>query len=315
MLGRLMDDPTQTQDHARGGRCAIVGRPNVGKSTLLNAALGQKLVIATARPGTTRTAVLGVYAKDSPPTQIAFVDTPGLTKPKSALGKVLVEEAEAGLLDADVVLFVTDVGQKRPRVHPEDLHVLTRLEHAGTPVVLVINKVDRLENKAGLLPLMEEYSKLFDFAAVVPISATKKINLPELLEEIRERLPEGLLYEDEEFLTDRPTRFFVAELVREAAIRQTRKEVPYGVAVVIERMDEEPAFAHIHATLIVEKESHKGIVIGKGGEKLKIIGTEARQGIERLVGHQVFLKLWVKVMAGWTGDPNKARNLATKATT
>lgn len=307
------DIETASSPGARAGRCAIVGRPNVGKSTLLNAILGQRLVIATPRPGTTRTSVIGVYASEDPPTQIAFVDTPGLHRPKSALGKVLVEQAQLGLADAEVVVFLTEPPRRKdkPEVRPEDEAVLQLLEGSTCPVLLAINKVDLLPNKEVLFPLIEAYTKRRDFDAVVPLSALKKKNLEPLISEIRSRLPEGMMYEAD-FFTDRPERFFVAEFLREAAIRHTRQEVPHGVAVYIEEFLEESNLTRVHATLVVEKDSHKGIVIGKRGAMLKTIGSEARQEIQRFLDRKVHLEVFVKVIPGWTGDPNKARKLAAE---
>ena len=304
---------------ARAGRCAIVGRPNVGKSTLLNRLLGQKLVIATPRPGTTRSAILGVYASATPPTQIAFVDTPGLARPRTALHQVLVDQARLALEEADVVLFVveapSDRGQGAPRVEASgaDRPVVEALAEVGAPVILVVNKVDRLQDKRLLLPFLESAHGLREFAGSVPISATRGTNLDSLVREIRRYLPEGLLYEDAEFLTDRPERFFVAELVREAVIRHTRAEVPYGAAVVVEGFTTEGARTRIQAAVIVEKDSHKGIVIGKGGQRIKTIGTEARQQIQALLERPVHLELFVKVEAGWTADPRRAKRLAADA--
>lgn len=312
-----MDDASPSQSTMRAGRCALVGRPNVGKSTLLNRLLGQKLVIATPKPGTTRSAVLGVYVSEDPPTQIAFVDTPGLLRPRTALHKVLVEQAELGLTDADAVLFVTEApadrrGRKaRPGLNPADEPALAALDAVKAPVILALNKIDRLQDKRLLLPTIEAYQARRPFDAVVPVSATKGTNLPGLIAELRQRMPEGALYE-EDVLTDRPERFFVAELVREAVLRHTRKEVPYGAAVFVEKMDE-GRLTRIHATIVVEKDSHKGIVIGKGGQLIKTIGTEARAAIEDFLQRRVHLELWVKVIPGWTADPAKARKLAVEA--
>lgn len=295
----------------RSGRCAIVGRPNVGKSTLLNALLGQKLVIATPKPGTTRSCVLGVFADDDPPTQIAFVDTPGLERPKGALGHVLSDSAQQGLLGCDAALLVTEApkADTLPQVHPKDLPVLRALEVSKVPVILAINKVDRLKDKTRLFAFIEAYQKERDFAAVVPISATRGTNLPALLREIRRTLPEGLLYEAD-FLTDRPERFFVSELIREAAMLNTRQEVPYGIACVLDQYQEDQGLVRIEGTLIVEKPSHKAIVIGQRGETIKKISTEAREQIESLLQRKVYLRLWVKAVPGWTRDPVKARQLA-----
>ncbi|MGB8224075.1 MAG: GTPase Era [Polyangiales bacterium] len=308
-----MPKPENHAEAPRAGRCAIVGRPNVGKSTLLNALLGQKLVIATSRPGTTRSCVLGVYASDDPPTQIAFVDTPGLERPKGALGRVLIDSARQGLVDCDAVVFVTaapkDTGPIR--VHEKDATVLQALEASVAPVLLAINKVDRLKAKERLFAFIEAYQEQRTFAAVVPISATHGTNLDALLGEIRGTLPEGLLY-DADFLTDRPERFFVSELVREAAMLNTRQEVPYGIACELDSYREENGLLRIEGTLIVEKASHKAIVIGSQGDTIKKISTEAREQIETFLQRKVYLRLWVKVIPGWTRDPIKARQLAIK---
>jgi GTP-binding protein Era len=308
-----MTDPEKQVEEPRAGRCAIVGRPNVGKSTLLNAILGQKLVIATPRPGTTRSCVLGVYASEDPPTQIAFVDTPGLERPKGALGRVLIDSAKQGLLDCDAIVFVTEAPKANApaAVHEKDTSVLEALEASNAPVILAINKVDRLKAKERLFAYIEAYQGKRAFAAVVPISATRGTNLDALVAEIRATLPEGLLY-DPDFLTDRPERFFVSELIREAAMLNTRQEVPYGVACELDSYREDGDLVRIEGTLVVEKPSHKAIVIGRRGETIKKISTEAREQIEALLERKVYLRLWVKVIEGWTRDPVKARRLAIK---
>lgn len=302
----------------RSGRCAIVGRPNAGKSTLLNRLLGQKLVIATNKPGTTRSSVLAVYVADEPPTQIAFVDTPGLHRPKSALGKVLREEAQQGLDGADVVLLVTEAPRPsikdappQPILGPEDEDILALAKAHGAKVVLAINKVDRVKDKSALLPMLAELGARGDFADIVPISALRGVNVDALVRVLRGHLPEGLLYDDE-FLTDRSERFFAAELIREAAMHKTAQEVPHGVATRIDRFIDEGKVVLIEATIVVEKDSHKGIVIGQKGSKIKDIGIAAREGIEAFLEKRVHLTLFVRVEKGWTGDPRKARELATE---
>ena len=300
-----------SEHEPRAGRVAIVGRPNVGKSTLLNALLGQKLAIVTARPGTTRTCLLGVYASDDPPTQIAFVDTPGLERPRSVLGRALHEEAKGSLEDVDAVLVVVDASRKATGNDPiasDDAAILEQALETGRPVVLALNKVDKIKDKERLLPMLAAWDQRFDVAALVPLSALKEENLEPLAKELRRVVPEGVLYPPD-FLTDRPTRFLVAELVREALMRHTRQEVPYALAVQIERFSEDTDVTRIEATILVDKSSHKGIVIGSGGERLKTIGTEARQEIEELVQRKVFLKLFVKVDEDWTRDPAKVRRL------
>ncbi|HEY8429292.1 MAG TPA: GTPase Era [Sandaracinaceae bacterium] len=303
--------PESQSEVPRAGRVAIVGRPNVGKSTLLNALLGQKLAITAPRPGTTRSCLLGVYASAEPKTQIAFVDTPGLERPRSVLGRVLVEEAQASLEDADAVLVVVDATASGPGgdpIAPADAEILELVARVGHPVVLALNKVDKLKDKSVLLPKLAAYGERFRLAALVPISALHGDNLPPLVRELAALLPEGLLYEDD-FLTDKPERFFMAELVREAIIAHTRQEVPYSVAVQIDKVREEERLTRIGATIIVDRPSHKGIVIGAGGARLKAIGTDARKEIEAFLGRKVFLELWVKVEEDWTRDAQKARRL------
>ncbi len=295
----------------RSGRCAIVGKSNVGKSTLLNTLLGQKLAIATPKPQTTRTCILGVYVAERPPTQIAFVDTPGFHRPRNALGRQLVESAKGGLVEAEVVLLVTEVGKRldvESHFAGEHGDALDFVRETSLPTILAINKVDQLGDKRQLLPLIEHCSKRLSFAAIVPISALRGDNIPALVDEIRACLPEGLRY-DCEMLTDKPERFFVAELVREAAIRQTHHELPYSIAVYVEQFRQEPRITRISATVVVDREAHKGMVIGKQGQRLKSIGSAARREIELLLGRKVFLQLWVKVVEGWTTDPGKLQQL------
>jgi GTP-binding protein Era len=287
----------------RSGRVAIVGRPNVGKSTLLNALVGQKLAIVSARPGTTRSCLLGVHASEG--LQIAFVDTPGLERPRSVLGRVLVEEAQSSLEEPDVILFLVEPGKKG---EAKDAEILEQIVRTQKPVVLAINKVDKTRDKGALLPTLEAWSARASFAALVPISAKNGVNLDALLKELAALLPEGLLY-DKDFLTDKPERFFVAERVREAILAHTRQEVPHGVAVQIEEMKEEPQITRIGAVILVDKASHKGILIGKRGDMLKAIGTAAREEIEAFLEKKVFLRLWVKVEEDWTRDPHKVRRL------
>jgi GTP-binding protein Era len=301
------------EDSPRSGRCAIVGRPNVGKSTLLNTLLGQKLAIATPKPQTTRTTLLGIYSSETPPTQIAFVDTPGLHRPENALGRAIVERAKGSLPDSDVVVMVIALD---PKKRTEDVllgadgEVLEIVREANLPVVLALNKVDQIKDKARLLPILSRCTERYPFAAVVPISARRGSGLPGLIREIRALLPEGLQYDPDQ-LTDRPERFFVSELAREAVIRHTRQELPYTVAVLVDEFEEDGGLTRIALTMVVEKDSHKGILIGKSGERLKLIGSEARAEMETLLERKVFLKLWVKVVPGWTRDPNRVRELTS----
>jgi GTPase len=299
---------------ARAGRCAIVGRPNVGKSTLLNALLGQKLAIATSKPQTTRHRILGVYAQAEPPTQIGFVDTPGLHRPKNALGRALVEEAQGALDGCDVVLWLLESPSDRttasPGLLPADKEVRDLLRGAKSKLVIGLNKVDKLKDKTKLFPWLEYYQRELEPQAVVPMAAIKERGLPQLIGELRKHLPAGILYDDPDFVTDRPERFFVSELVREAAIRNTFEEVPYAVAVVIDSFEEGAGLTRVQASIIVEKQSHKKIVVGAAGSMLKKIGSEARAEIEKLLERKVFLGLFVKVVEGWTEDPKRVRELA-----
>jgi GTP-binding protein Era len=298
----------------RAGRCAIVGRPNVGKSTLLNALLGQKLAIVASKPQTTRTHILGVYLGAEPPTQIAFLDTPGLHRPKNALGRALVESAKGALESAEVILMLVEA-PSRPTAEPpaapsaDDGEVLAMVKASGRPAILCINKIDRLAKKDALFPLLEMWGKQHDFAALVPISAKESSNFEGLLAEVRKHLPEGRLYEDDDFVTDRPERFFVAELVREQVIKYTRQEVPHSVAVLVEGFSDEGRLVRIDATVIVEKPTQKKIVIGSQGAMIKAIGTDARGQIERMLGKQVMLRLWVKVVPDWTDNDARVRDV------
>lgn len=301
-----------SKEPPRSGRAAIIGRPNVGKSTLLNSLLGQKLAITTSKPGTTRSVLLGVYVQADPPTQIAFVDTPGMHRPSNALGRALVEDAKAGLSSADVIVFVTDVGKPNNGPiqfpHHADTEILKQLQDQRRPVVLVINKIDRLKDRIAVLPVIERASKLMKFAAIVPLSARNNDNIGALVDALREQLREGLAYDPEQ-LTDKPQRFFASELIREAVLTHTRDEVPHGVAVVIERFEEEPKIFRIAATIIVSKPAHKGIVIGKSGELIKQVGIDARTAMEALYERKVFLEMWVKVVPDWMNDPTKVQSL------
>lgn len=295
----------------RSGSAAIIGRPNVGKSTLLNSLLGQKLAIATPKPGTTRSVLLGIYVQSDPPTQIAFIDTPGMHRPTNALGRALMEDAKMGLDGADVVAFVTEIPKQGGTLRfpvPADAQILEQLRAAKAKVVLVLNKVDRIKEKALLLPLIERAQKAFDFAGIVPVSALRNDNIAALVSALREQLPEGLAYDPEQ-LTDKPQRFFVSELIREAVLTHTHEEVPHGVAVVVDSFDEQPEITRISATIIVSKSSHKGIVIGQRGERIKEVGRDARLGMEQMFERKVFLELWVKVVPDWANDPAKVQAL------
>jgi GTP-binding protein Era len=291
----------------RSGRVAIVGRPNVGKSTLLNALLGETIAITSHHPQTTRDRIAGVVTHDD--AQVVFVDTPGVHKAKTKLGARMNQEAREGARDADVVVFMTDVGPTpRASLSDEDARILAAIPE-GKPVLLVVNKVDRVTPKSALLPALEAYAKARDFVAVVPLSARKTDNVRPLLSEVAQLLPEGPPLFEDDALTDKPVRFLVAEFVREQILRKTREEVPHGVAVVVERFEEGGRVPKIDLAVHVDKESHKRIVIGAGGALMKQIGTDARAKVEQLLGTQVTLRIWVRVTPGWYEKDNLLRDL------
>ena len=287
----------------RCGTIAIVGRPNVGKSTLLNHVLGQKLSITSRKAQTTRHRLLGIHTTDD--AQYLFVDTPGFQqKHVNALNRSLNRTVTQVLAEVDVVLFVVEpapLGDADRKV----LSLLTREQ----PVILVINKADLLEDKGRLLPLIEELAGAFDFAEVVPVSARKNRNLDVLLSTVRRYLPQQPAIYGEDELTDRNERFLAAELLREKVFRLLGDEVPYGVTVEIEKFAQEGALRRIHAAISVDKDSQKPMLIGKGGAKLKQISTEARTDMENLFGGKVWLEVWVKVKGGWADDERALKSL------
>ena len=284
----------------RCGTVAIVGRPNVGKSTLLNHLVGQKLCITSRKPQTTRHVISGIKTTET--AQIVFVDTPGLHQGgRVMMNRRMNRAAAATLHDVDVIVWVVDRGVWTE----EDAAVLERLRTVEVPVVLVINKVDQLEDKAALLPVMALFRERLTCAAMVPVSALQKDGLPQLEEALLPLLPVGDFIYPEDQLTDKSERFFAAEIVREKIIRQLGEELPYQSAVEIEQFVEEGNLLRIAALILVEKEGQKKIVIGDGGERLKKIGQQARLDMEELFGRKVMLKLWVKVRRGWA-DSEKA---------
>jgi GTPase len=276
------------------GFVSIVGRPNAGKSTLLNALVGQKLAIVADKPQTTRTSIQGVVTL--PNAQIVFVDTPGIHKADTPLNKRLMETVRASVEERDLLLFVADANRKFTE---EDRKAIDLARRTETPVICVLNKVDLLSDKALLLPLIEQYKSAYDFIEYVPISATRKIGLDDLQTTIIRRLPEGPAYFPEDYLTDQPERFLGAELIREKLLLATRDEVPHSVAVTIEKWEETPKITRIYATIRVEREGQKAIVIGAGGSMLKQIGTLARQEMEKLFERKIYLDLHVRVQPGW----------------
>ncbi len=289
------------------GTVTIVGRPNVGKSTLLNALLKEKLAIVSDKPQTTRTRILGVVHR--PDAQVLVLDTPGLHKPQYKLNSRMVRTAIETLGEADVIYVMVEATSPPG---PGDRFVIEQVREAvkdgGPKVFLLINKVDAV-NKARVLPLIDAYRTMADWEEVIPLSASMGINVDRLLDLTVKLLPEGQAPYGEDFLTDQPMRALAAELIREKILQQTREEVPYSVAVAIDRFEETQKLAKIAATILVEKDSQKAIVVGKGGQRLKEIGTAARLDMERLFGKKVFLELWVKVREGWREDEDALTEL------
>ncbi len=288
----------------KSGYAALVGRPNVGKSTLLNALLGEKLSIISSKPQTTRWQILGIKIVDD--AQIIFVDTPGINREhKRAMNRYLNKLASSVLHDADVIVFMIDAGSWRS----EDDMVLEKLKHTTQPVILAINKIDLVKDKGELLPFIDRMKGKFPFKHIVPISAAEADNLDELEKEIAALLPPGPMLFPEDQITDKSIRFQAAEIIREKIIQSTEEELPYAVTVEIEEFKEEEKLTEINAIIWVERQGQKIIVIGKGGSKLKKVGMQARREIEKLTGNKVMLRLWVKIKENWTDDDRALRSL------
>ncbi|PYT74313.1 MAG: GTPase Era [Acidobacteria bacterium] len=287
----------------RSGFVAIIGRPNAGKSTLVNRLVGQKIAIVTSKPQTTRNRIQGIVSQ--PEGQIVFIDTPGLHQGKSALDRQMMQEVAAALEGIDVLLLMFDASSSEPRA---DELLLERARRFRGRTILALNKIDRLP-KAKLLPMMESFAKAFDFAAIVPISALKGSGCDELLREILNHLPEGSPYFPEDQVTDQPERFLAAEIIREKAIQVMYHEVPYALAVFVEKFEETPKLLRIEALMNVERDSQKKILIGHKGQTIKRIGTEARKELEAILGAKIYLGLYVKVAPGWRENPQKVREL------
>ncbi|AWQ40415.1 GTPase Era [Enterococcus faecalis] len=282
-----------TTEH-KSGFVAIVGRPNVGKSTLLNRIVGQKIAIMSDKAQTTRNKIQGIYT--IPEAQIVFIDTPGIHKPKHRLGDFMVESAYNAMREVDATLFMVSTDQKRGK---GDDFIIERLKNNNSPVYLIINKIDKV-HPDDLLSIIEDYSKQMDFKEIIPISATEGNNFEHLMDVLVEQMPEGPQYFPDDQITDHPEYFIVSELIREKVLLLTRDEIPHSVAVVVDSMKrDENDKVHVQATIIVERDSQKGIIIGKGGKMLKQIGTKARQDIEYLLDDKVYLELWVKVQKDW----------------
>ncbi len=288
----------------RCGYVAIVGRPNVGKSTILNTLLGQKISITSPKPQTTRHRITGIKTTDH--SQFIFVDTPGMhIKKKKAINRYMDRTAGSALQDVDVVVLVVDC----QRWTEEDDYVVQRVTQAGKPVVLAVNKVDRLTRKEDVLPVLQQYAAQLQCAAVVPVSAYKGSNINELLKTIEGMLPESPAQYPEDQVTDRSERFLAAEIIREKLMRNLASEVPYSISVEIETFKEDGALRRIGAIIWVERDGQKKIVIGRKGEGLKEIGKQARIDMENLFGSKVFLELWVKVREGWSDSDRALKSL------
>ena len=284
------------------GYAALIGRPNAGKSTLLNRIVGEKIAAVSNKPQTTRHRIQGIYTDEKG--QIVFVDTPGVHKPGHLLNRRMMAAVHDALMSVDVVVLMRDASVSTGN---GDRFVLDLVKQSGKPSVLVLNKIDKVNNKAEILPLIEFYSKEYDFAEIVPVSALRGEAIDNLLSLILKHLPESEAIFSEDELTDQPMRSIVAEMVREKILRSTGEELPYVTAVVTERWDEsDPERLQIYCSIYVERPSQKGIIIGKGGSKLKQIGSEAREDIEKLLGRHVHLQLFVKVVEDWR---NKEREL------
>ncbi|GGN66176.1 MULTISPECIES: GTPase Era [Oceanobacillus] len=288
----------------KSGFIAIIGRPNVGKSTFLNHVIGQKIAIMSDKPQTTRNKIQGVLTTDD--YQMVFIDTPGIHKPKHRLGDFMMKIADNTLNEVDAVLFMINADEGYGR---GDQFIIDRLENVKSPVFLIINKID-LVSPESLLGIIDEYRQKGDFQEIIPISALQGNNVNRLLTELQNYLPEGPLYYPQDQITDHPERFIITEFIREKALHLTREEVPHSIAVALENMErrkDETVF--IQATIVTERSSQKGIIIGKQGSMLKKIGQEARKDIERLLGSKVYLELWVKVKKDWRNKQSQLHEL------
>ncbi|CAM2893277.1 GTPase Era [Paenibacillus taichungensis] len=288
----------------KSGFVAIIGRPNVGKSTLMNQVIGQKIAIMSDKPQTTRNKIHGVYTSEQQ--QIVFLDTPGIHKRQSKLGDYMNQTALNTLGEVEAALFLIDASEG---MGGGDRYIAEQLKNVRTPVILVMNKIDKIEPEA-LLPLIEEYRKLHNFAEIVPVSAMLGSNVSTLLEQLGKYLPEGPQYYPDDQVTDHPEQFVCAELIREKILQMTREEVPHSIAVTIEDMKvQDNGVVYISAVIFVERDSQKGIIIGKQGALLKEVGKRARQDIQNLLGSKIFMDLWVKVKKDWRNQDRVLRDL------
>ena len=286
----------------RTGFIAIVGRPNVGKSTLMNQILGEKVAIVSSKPQTTRNRITGIHTRGED--QFVFLDTPGIHSPKNSLGEYMVKAADSTMRDADAVVLVVDTGKEISKVEE---NVIAYLKKSGIPAVLALNKID-LYRREQIAETISAYSQKHDFEAFVPIAAKNGKNVAELLDECGKFLTESEWFFPEDMITDQPERQIAAEIIREKILRTLNKEVPHGTAVVIEEFKDEKTLVRIRAEIFCEKASHKGIIVGKNGDSLKLIGTYAREDLERLFGTKVYLNLWVKVKENWRESARTVQN-------
>ncbi len=284
------------------GFIAIVGRPNVGKSTLLNSILGEKVAIVSSKPQTTRNRIAGIFTRGEE--QFVFLDTPGIHRPKNSLGEYMVKAADTSMREADALVLVVDTGKD---ISPVEENVIAYLKKSGIPSVLALNKIDQV-NREELAKTISLYAEKHDFSAFVPISARSGKNVGELLDECAKFLEESPWFFPEDMITDQPERQIAAEIIREKILRTLNKEVPHGTAVVIEEFKEEGSLIRIRAEIFCEKASHKGILVGKNGASLKLIGTYAREELEKMLGVKVYLNLWVKVKENWRESARTVSN-------
>lgn len=288
-----MDNPNY-----RSGFVAIVGRPNVGKSTFLNRVVGQKIAIMSDKAQTTRNKIQGVYTTDD--AQIVFIDTPGIHKPQNKLGDFMMDSALSALREVDAVLFMVNATERRGA---GDNFIIKQLQNVDKPIYLLINKIDEI-SPDDVMAIIEQYKDALPFKEVFPISALQGNNVPELISALTNELPNGPQYYPKDQVTDHPERFVISELIREKVLQMTRQEIPHSTAVYIESIKKQDDLLRIQATIIVERDGQKAIVIGKGGSMLKKIGTMARKDIENMMGNKVYLELWVKVEAHWRDKAN-----------
>ena len=288
----------------KSGFVTLIGRPNVGKSTLMNHLIGQKIAITSEKPQTTRNRIQTVYTDERGP--IIFLDTPGIHKAKNKLGEYMVNVAENTLKEVDVILWLVE---PTTFIGAGERHIAEQLSKIKTPVILVINKIDTVKSKEEILTFIAAYKDILNFAEIIPVSALKEMNIEDVKSSIFKYLPAGPQFYDEDTVTDQPMRQIAAELIREKALRMLDDEIPHGIAVVIDQMKERPnGIIDVDATIVCERDSHKGIIIGKGGSMLKRIGTAARMEIENLMDTKVNLKLWVKVRREWRDSDMYMKN-------